>query len=39
MTEATMSLTTAEDFLSLGRQLFDQYRTTIFILTGACMFF
>ncbi len=50
MTEATKAvttiatspaapLTTVDNLFSLSHQVFNQYRTTIFILTGTCMFF
>ncbi|CAF4849996.1 unnamed protein product, partial [Rotaria sp. Silwood2] len=37
VTPATAPFTPEEDFFSIAHQLFDQYRTAIFVLTGTVM--
>jgi len=38
-TSPTVSLTAVDNLFSISHQLFDQYRTAIFVLTGTCTFF
>lgn len=38
-TPAEGSLTTFDDLFGIAHQLFDQYQTTIFVITGTCKFY